>query len=113
MATDKVKRSIPSAQTQRRRLNPQWKFQAYDLLNDLNRGFHIALASIDRMKRLGRFRRDYLPVFRGLAGEAQAAINHHFLEILQEVEKNDWYRFGKIRSARKKHLKTQLPKPRG
>ena len=113
MATDKVRRSAPSAQsrlTGRRRLNPRWKPQAYDLLSDLNGGFQIILGSIDRMQALGGFKAGYVHVFRGLGRELQAEFNHYILEVLEEVESADWYRFGKIRAARDKHLQGPLPK---
>jgi hypothetical protein len=97
MATIQVKRSIPSAQPKRRRLNPRFKHRLYETLYDLNRGFTTTIECFERLERLAFFRRDYLRAFHNLADELRARTNHELTETLRDREQRESAQFGRLR----------------
>jgi hypothetical protein len=113
MAASNVTRSIPAAQSRSTGRHVKYlKIRTYQHLHALSRGFQIVADNLERMESLGIFRGDYLRNFRGFALELQAEINHKLLGILMALEGEDACRFGKIRTARDKRLKTPSLKSR-
>src|SRR5678810_747180 len=93
MATNKATRSNPLAQPARRRLNPQpqhsqtkdsqLKSELFEALRHLNRGFGVALSSLDNLQRKDRqpgiFPRDLLLSYRHRTEELRALANRDLL----------------------------------
>ena len=96
MAVTKVKRSIPSAQPKRRRLDYRRKSRLYESVYDLNRGFLIVLEVFERLERKAFFRRDYLRAFRNMADELLAKANHELTGTLRDCEQHEAARFGRL-----------------
>lgn len=71
----------------------------------LNLSFRNIVWRCDDLQQARVFRPKYLRQFQGFAQELQAEINQELLETLNEVERNDWYRHGKVRQAWEKYLK--------
>ncbi|HLJ26760.1 MAG TPA: hypothetical protein VKY85_08630 [Candidatus Angelobacter sp.] len=100
MATNKAKRPIPAAQhSERRRLNPRSKYHAYQVLDDLNRGFQITHTSLERLYRLDIVPPDHLRPCRNMAEELRALTNSALLATLRDAEFHDAARFEKLRLA--------------
>lgn len=109
---NKVKRTIPPAQTQtelRRRLNLRQKSRAYDSLHDLHRGFEITRASLERLDRMNIVSRIQLRPCRDMAEELQALTNVALLAVLRDTEEYDAGHYEKLRLDLKRHLDPNPP----
>jgi hypothetical protein len=101
MATNKAIRSNSLAQPSRRRINPypHHKAELFDTLRQLNRGYGIALASLNRLDstkaKQGIFPREFLRNFRHRTEELRALANRDLLRFFAGREDQDAKRFGK------------------
>src|SRR5205807_9592885 len=97
MADTESKRSRPSAQPKRRRLNRTLKNRQYETVYDLNRGFNLILEIFERIERQAFFRRDYIRAFHTMADELRARANYELTETLRDHEGKDSAQFGRLR----------------
>jgi hypothetical protein len=123
MAVHKATRSNPAAQPQRRRpdlqLNalqpkdlqtkdPQLKSELFEALRHLNRGFGVALSSLDNLQRKDRlhqpgiFPRDLLLSYRNRTEELRALANRDLLHWIAGNEEQEAERFGLLCGSRKR-----------
>lgn len=110
MAEKDLKRSIPSAQPERRRSNPHLRLRAYEMLFHLNRGFSTVAKSLDWLERLPIFQRDKLRIYRNMSEEVRALTNTALVAMIGDTESQDALRFEKLRL---KWERRPLPKVRG
>ena len=112
MAAHKAIRSNPLAQPARRRLNPQpenphppdpqLKSELFEALRHLNRGFGVALSSLDCLQRKDRlhqpaiFPRDCLTNYRNRTEALRSLANRDLLRFLAGREDQDAGRFGRL-----------------
>ena len=101
MATNKAKRSNPSAQLQRRRPDHQLKAELFEALRHLNRGYGVALAAFDRLEIKDRLRAPrafpaaFLEDYRNRTQALRALANRDLLRLLAGHEDQDAARFTK------------------
>ena len=81
------------------------KLHIYHTLYRLNRSFSAIVAYCRILQDAGIFKRKFARLFQGFAQELQSEVNEELLEIMQDIEQKDLYRFGKIRQARERELK--------
>jgi hypothetical protein len=81
------------------------KLDVYHALYRLNLSFAAIVRRCRDLQQARVFRPKYLRLFEGFTQELQAEINSELLDTLNEIEMNDWYRFGKVRKAWEKYLK--------
>src|SRR5215813_12674527 len=105
MAKKDLKRSIPSAQPRRRRLNLHLRPQVYETMFHLNRGFTVDLINLDRLVRLGFFRAEYLRPCHTMTEEVRALTNTKLLAMLEGRESRDAVKFQNIRLNRERSIK--------
>jgi hypothetical protein len=122
MASDKAIRSKSSAQPQpqphhaknarvggpksakRRRPNHQFKAQLFDLFQQLNRGYGIALSALDRLEQRGRiFPRPSLHNLSQRTRQLRALANHKLLVTLTGREGQEATRLSRHRARQDKH----------
>jgi hypothetical protein len=60
---------------------------------------------LQTLQKTGLFKSKAAKLFPGFALELQAEFNQEFLEHLQQVELDDWGRYGKVRQRWEKHLR--------
>jgi hypothetical protein len=116
MAVIQSKRSVPSAQPARRRPNPQpqhsqthsqtkdpqLKSELFEAIRHLNRGFGVALSSLDSLQRKDRlqtpgiFPPDFLLAYRNRTEALRALANRDLLRILAGREEQEAERFGRL-----------------
>jgi hypothetical protein len=80
------------------------KLLVYHTLYRLNLSFSNIVAQCRTLQDAGVFTAKSTRLFQGYAQELQAEINETALDVLYEIELNDWTRFGKVRQAREKEL---------
>jgi hypothetical protein len=112
MAVHKPIRSNSSTQPTRRRLDPpnqasmndpQFKSQLFATLAHLNRGYGIALAAFDRLRKQDRRQRPSafpaacLNNFRNQTEELRASANRDLLRLMATREELDAQRFNRFR----------------
>ena len=81
------------------------KLHIYHSLYRLNLSFAAIVRRCRDLQEAQIFRPKFLRLFQGYAQELQAEINEELLEVLHDVELDDYARFGKIRDARDKELR--------
>ena len=86
------------------KLNIDEKSKVYFTLARLNHSFRSIVHNLYVLDDLHVFDPATLAEMRGLAKELQAEFNHYLVEALEPIESRDWYRFGKVRSARERRL---------
>src|SRR5215475_3658539 len=101
MAVHKAIRSTSSAQPQRRRRNsqpndPHLKPELFDTLRQLNRGYGVSLAALDRLQRRNIFPRDCLLNYHNRTENLRALANHDLLRLLSGRERLDAQRFERL-----------------
>lgn len=112
MAVHKAIRSNPQAQPLRNRPNPQpqhsqakdpqLKSELFEALRHLNRGFGVALSSLDSLQRKDRsqtpgiFPPGFLLAYRNRTEILRALANRDLLRILAGREEQDAERFGRL-----------------
>ncbi len=97
MAKNKVKRSVPGAQT--RRLDYTTKDRAYSIFQDLYRGFAMTHYSLERLQELNIVPSNHLRPCLYMAQELQGLTNSAFFGVLREAEFLDAGHFEKLRLA--------------
>lgn len=97
MAEKDLKRSIPSVQPKRRRINPHLRLRAYETLFHLNRGFTLTLINLDRLAGLGIIPAGYLRPYRVMAEELRALTNTKLLAGLESQESREALRYQNMR----------------
>jgi hypothetical protein len=112
MAVHKATRSNPAAQPQRRPdlhpKDPQLKSEFFEALRHLNRGFGVALSSLDNLQRKDRyhqpgiFPRDLLLSYRNRTEELRALANRDLLRLIAGNEEQEAERFGLLCGSRKR-----------
>lgn len=80
------------------------KIEIYRLLYKLNHGFGFVVEQLRQMEATKFFSTKSLRNFQGFTQELQAEFNQEFLELLHQLELDDWGRYGKVRQAREKEL---------
>lgn len=71
------------------------KSHVYDLLSRLNSAFSRATRNLYELESIGFFDLETMGRLYSGTKEAQANCNFHLLQALQELEQQDWARFGK------------------
>ncbi len=97
MAKNKVKRSVPGAQT--RRLDTTTKDRAYSIFQDLYRGFAMTHYSLQRLQELNIVPSTQLRPCLYMAEELQGLTNSAFFGVLRDAEFLDAGHFEKLRLA--------------
>ncbi len=97
MAKNKIKRSIPGAQT--RRLDYTTKDRAYSIFQDLYRGFAVTHYSLERLLELNIIPQSHLRPCLYMAEELQGLTNSAFFGVLRDAEFLDAGHFEKLRLA--------------
>jgi hypothetical protein len=92
MATNKVKRSLPSAQLQRHRPNPEpaelmpVKAHVYRAIAELNGGFEKVIQDLQTLGRISFFRSDSVTAMHDLVCRVRAQANRGFIMALHDRE---------------------------
>lgn len=81
------------------------KTDIYHTLYLLNLSFSRIVAHCQTMHDTGILKRQSKRLYQAYAQELQAEINQESLEIMHQLELDDWGRFGKVRDARDKELR--------
>src|SRR5262249_13910678 len=81
------------------------KAAIYHTLYQLNSAFAAIVDCYQTFRQAGVVDADSMRLHQGLAQEAQTEFNQEFLMALQDLETEDWARFGKVRQAMEKHLR--------
>jgi hypothetical protein len=81
------------------------KLHLYHLLYRLNLSFAAIVRRCREFQETRRFGSKDLIMYQGLAQELQADINQSLLETIEQIELDDWARFGKVSLAREKELR--------
>jgi hypothetical protein len=71
------------------------KSHIYDLIGRLNAAFSRATRNLYELESIGFFDLEMTGRLYNGTKEAQANCNFHLLQALQELEQQDWARFGK------------------
>ena len=87
-------------------LTSRERVSAYLLLSRLNRSFHLIVCRLSEAGELGLLNRLETKEMLGLTQEVQTEINGLMLNSLESLESTDWTRFGKVRAAMEKRLKS-------
>jgi biopolymer transport protein ExbB/TolQ len=81
------------------------KLHLYHLLYRLNLSFAAIVRRCREFQQTRLFSSKSLTMYQGLAQELQADINFELLENIEQIEMDDWARFGKVSAAREKELR--------
>jgi hypothetical protein len=93
------------------RNNADEKAAIYETLSLMNRAFAGIVAHLESFRQTGAIAAKYARLFQGFTQEVQAEINREVLEGMDQIEMEDWARFGKVREKWEKYLRA-VPKPR-
>ena len=72
------------------------KLTVYETLHTLNRGFEQVLADLEKLEKMQIFRPDLGNIFRVMVQETRTFANVEVVEVMQEVEQDDWALFGRL-----------------
>jgi hypothetical protein len=81
------------------------KLLVYHTLYLLNRSFSKIVTYCAKLQQAGILNRKDTRIYQGYTQELQCEINERLLEIMRDVESDDWARFGKIRQAEEKRVR--------
>jgi hypothetical protein len=81
------------------------KLHIYRTMYHLNLSFRNIVAHCRVLGESGVLQRKFTHLYQSYAQELQAEINQEVVEIINGVELDDMFRFGKVRSAREKELR--------
>jgi hypothetical protein len=70
----------------------------YEILHALNRDFKQILAGHEKLRMMGLFRPDDAELFRIMIQETRTGANYDVLEVMHDLEQDDWALFGRLRS---------------
>lgn len=88
-------------------LTSREKWHVYHTLAQINRAFRILHFHLRTLEQTKPFHTQRLREYQGISRELQSLINTELLEDLVIIEREDASRFGRVKSAREKHLKGQ------
>jgi hypothetical protein len=81
------------------------KLRIYYTIYRLNLSFTNIVEHCAALQECRVFTAKFTRLYQSYAQELQAEINQDVVEILDEIELHDMFRFGKVRSAREKELR--------
>jgi hypothetical protein len=81
------------------------KLRIYHTIYHLNLSFTNIVEHCAALRECGVFSAKFSRLYQSYAQELQAEINQEVVEIINGVELDDMFRFGKVRSAREKELR--------
>jgi hypothetical protein len=81
-------------------LNSLARFEVYRSLSGLNRSFHLIVQRLQGLENSKIFDPAKLTELATLAQELQSEINRNLMEVLERIELEDCYVFGKVRGAK-------------
>jgi hypothetical protein len=81
------------------------KLLIYHTLYRLNLSFSNIVTHCATLQEARILNREDTRLYQGYTQELQCEINERLLEIVRDIEFDDWARFGKIRQAEEKRLK--------
>jgi hypothetical protein len=81
------------------------KTEIYETLSSLNMAFAGILQHLQTLEKTGLFKSKTAKLFPSFTQELQAEFNQEFLEDLQQLELDDWGRYGKVRQRWEKELR--------
>lgn len=88
-------------------LTSREKWHVYHTLAQINRAFRILHFHLRNLEQTKPFHSQRLREYQGISRELQFQVNTELLEDLVLLERDDSFRFGKVKSAREQHLKGQ------
>jgi hypothetical protein len=80
------------------------KLLIYHTLYRLNLSFSNIVTCCSTLQESGILNRKDTRLYQGYTQELQCEMNERLLEIMRDVEFDDWARFGKVRQAEEKRL---------
>jgi hypothetical protein len=84
----------------------------YESLNTINRSFERIIEELERLEQLDWFRgRPPMKSVERAVRETRAWTMSEILDVLHQREESQWMRFGRLRSAREKHLNVGVDAP--
>jgi hypothetical protein len=81
------------------------KTDIYETLSGINLAFAAIVEHLTTMRQSGILRSHYGRVLQGLAHELRAEINVELLDKMNQIEMQDWTRYGKVRIKWEKYLR--------
>jgi hypothetical protein len=81
-------------------LNSLARFEVYRSLSGLNRSFHFIFQRLQGLEGKRIFDPAKLRELAALAQELQSEINHNLMQVLERIELQDSFAYGKVRAAR-------------
>lgn len=94
------------------RNNAGEKATIYETLSSMNRAFAGIVAHLESFRQTGAITAKYARLFQGFTQEVQAEINLEVLEGMDQIEMEDWARFGRVREKWERYLRGPETKPR-
>lgn len=88
------------------------KAAIYHTLYELNSSFAAIVGHCSALQQAGVLTPKYSRLFQGFAQELQAELNSELLQFMDQIELDDWSRFGRIRDQWEKYLRGADPKQR-
>lgn len=88
------------------------KTEVYETLSGINLAFAAVVDHLTTMQQSGILRSHYARVLQGLTHELRAEINVELLDKMNQIEMQDWTRYGKVRIKWEKYLRGPEPKRR-
>lgn len=76
-------------------MNPR-KLRLYESLYTLNRGFEITLLSLNRIRQLDFFRREFLDAYTVMIEHTRAQANEELIHSLRDFEQQESFRFDQL-----------------
>jgi hypothetical protein len=92
--------------------NVTQRTEIYETLSGINLAFAAIVDHLTTMQQSGILRGQYGRVLQGLAHELRAEINVELLDKMNQIEMQDWTRYGKVRIKWEKYLRGPEPKRR-
>ncbi len=81
------------------------KTEVYETLSSLNMAFAGIVEHLQTLQKTGLFQSKAAKLFPSFTQELQAEFNQEFLEVLHQLELDDWGRYGKAREKWEKYLR--------
>src|SRR5712692_4476618 len=73
------------------------KLPIYETIHAMNRDFEQVLAGLEKLEKMGLFKPFLSNIFRIMVEETRTHANFELIEVMQEIEQDDWARFGRLR----------------
>jgi hypothetical protein len=88
------------------------KTEVYETLSGINLAFAAIVEHLQTMRQSRIVSSRYATVLQGLTKELQSEVNVELLEKMNQIELQDWTRYGKVRIKWEKYLRGPEPKRR-